>query len=140
MALHKISVDVTLTEINCGECGGTYAINERYRQQKYEEGASWNCPYCRTGWGYAENNENSRLKKELEQEKKRREWAQQAARNAEDRAGEAERRRIGQKAATTRLKKRIGAGVCPCCKRTVKQLREHMEAKHPNYAAPEGVS
>jgi len=67
----------------------------------------------------------------LEKEKQ---WAEQNARNAREQANKAEKRRIGQKAATTRLKKRVSAGVCPCCKRTVKQLKQHIENKHPNYA------
>ena len=32
-----------------------------------------------------------------------------------------------------RLKKRIQAGVCPCCKRTFRQLSAHMENKHPDF-------
>lgn len=28
---------------------------------------------------------------------------------------------------------RVGAGVCPCCKRTFQQLARHMKCKHPKY-------
>lgn len=35
----------------------------------------------------------------------------------------------------TRAKKRSAAGVCPCCHRTFKQLRKHMNVKHPEYVA-----
>ena len=134
MSLHMISVDVTLTEINCGCCGGTYAINERYRQQKQEEGGSWNCPYCNVRWGFANNSENARLKRELEQERKRKEWAQQEARNANERAATSERRRAAQKASTTRLRNRARAGLCPCCNRHFKQLEAHMKTKHPGFS------
>jgi len=133
MALAKINFNVTLTEINCGECGGTYAINERYRQQQYEKGGSWTCPYCKTGWGYSENNENSRLKAEKEKlerrltlEKNRREVAE----------GEAQRQSHlarGQKAAKTRLKNRIKNGVCPCCNRTFQNLAQHIKGQHPEF-------
>lgn len=40
-----IAVTVELTQFSCGECGGTYAINERYRQQKHDKGGGWTCPY-----------------------------------------------------------------------------------------------
>jgi Asp-tRNA(Asn)/Glu-tRNA(Gln) amidotransferase A subunit family amidase len=50
----------------------------------------------------------------------------------------------GQKAAKTRIKNdrdrirdRVGAGVCPCCNRTFKQLARHMQAKHPDYPGAE---
>ena len=32
-----------------------------------------------------------------------------------------------------RLKRRAKAGVCPCCKRTFKQLSAHMQNKHPDF-------
>lgn len=33
----------------------------------------------------------------------------------------------------TRLKKRIAAGVCPCCRRTFQDLAKHMKGQHPRY-------
>lgn len=33
------------------------------------------------------------------------------------------------------LKKRVKAGLCPCCHRTFTQLARHIAAKHPNYDA-----
>lgn len=36
--IHSINVSVELTEVNCGNCGGTYAINERYRQKNLLDG------------------------------------------------------------------------------------------------------
>ena len=44
-----------LTVVNCGICGGVYAIAERFRQECKEKGRVWTCPYCKTGWGYVEN-------------------------------------------------------------------------------------
>jgi hypothetical protein len=46
---------------------------------------------------------------------------------------EMERRYAAQKGATTKARKRHVAGVCPCCKRSFKQVREHMERMHPDY-------
>lgn len=36
-------------------------------------------------------------------------------------------------AEAARLKRRIAHGVCPCCKRTFRQLAVHMAKKHPEY-------
>lgn len=33
-----------------------------------------------------------------------------------------------------RLKKRVSAGVCPCCTRTFQNLQRHMATKHPEVA------
>jgi hypothetical protein len=43
-----------------------------------------------------------------------------------ERVNEAERER-------DKLKRRVKAGVCPCCKRTFKQLFAHMKHKHPDF-------
>jgi len=132
-SLNKKYVTVELSEINCGECGGIYAINERYRKQMYAKGGSWNCPYCKVDWGYSDNNENSKLKKELESIKRGKELAERQAQRERENAAYQKRCASAQKAAKTRMKNRIKNGVCPCCNRTFKQLAEHMKNKHPNY-------
>lgn len=139
MTLATIQVSVVLTEINCGECGGTYALNERYRKQQHEKGGSWHCPYCQCGWGYSNNSENEKLKRELEAEKKRKEWAQQEARNEQERRERAERQLTAQKGVTTRLKNRVSKGVCPCCTRSFTNLHRHMTTQHPDYTKSEAV-
>ena len=37
----------------------------------------------------------------------------------------------------TRLKKRVGHGVCPCCTKSFANLREHMRRQHPQFVASE---
>lgn len=118
MSLAQVQLAVTLTQINCGECGGTYAINERYRQQKYEEGKSWTCPYCRTWWGYSKG-ENQRLQEEVAAERRRLQAA--LARENEEREA---------KLKLERKLKRVGRGTCPECNRTFENLARHMNCKH----------
>jgi len=127
-----INLEVELTPINCGECGATYAINERYRRQREEKSGFWHCPYCQTSWGYA-GGENARLKKELAEEKARKERALAEANNLRS-VVDLERKKAA------RLKKRVAAGVCPCCHRTVSQMARHMKTKHPDYAHTSEVS
>ena len=43
------------------------------------------------------------------------------------------RRLNAQRANVTKLKKRISAGVCPCCTRTFSNLSRHMATQHPDY-------
>lgn len=123
MALAKIYVDVELTEINCGECGGTYAINERYREQQAEKGGTWNCPYCKVGWGYSGRGENAQLKLAIEAERRNK----IAALNRANQAA-AERDKLARKL------KRVGRGVCPECNRTFSDLARHMVCKHTKLA------
>lgn len=114
-----LQLAVTLTSIDCGCCGGTYAINERYRAKQAEEGGSWHCPYCQVSWGYA-GGENARLRKEVAAEKARHQETLSRLNQAE-----------AEKARVERKLKRVGRGVCPCCNRTFPNLARHMATKHP---------
>ena len=130
--IKTVTESIELSVVNCGECGGIYSINERYRQQKRENGGYWTCPYCKVSWGYGTSekdkseNENKNLRKRLE-------WAEQA--QAQQRAAqlEVQHQLRAQKAAKTRLKNRINGGVCPCCNRSFKGLAEHMRKQHPEF-------
>ncbi len=125
---------VELTQVNCGECGGTYAINSRYHQQKRTHGGFWNCPYCQCGWGFnKDDTELEKKNKELRQKEKQLEWARREAEIANERAITTKRQLAAQKGVTTKLKKRISHGVCPCCDRTFKNLQSHIEHQHPEY-------
>jgi hypothetical protein len=131
------SFSTSLTEIQCGQCGGVYALAENYRREKQQQGGFWNCPYCRCSWGYGEG-ENARLKKQLAQEKHNAEQTQarlrQEAEFAANRASIAERRRAAMKGQVTRIKNRVGKGVCPCCRRHFVNLQRHMQGQHPDWA------
>lgn len=129
-----LQIAVTLHEESCGECGGVYAINNVFRDQCYKKGASWTCPYCKCGWGFSGNSENSKLKRSLEEKERELEAERARKQAALNRANEAE---TNLAAATRREqlhKKRVAAGTCPCCQRTFKQLAAHMARKHPDYS------
>lgn len=117
---------VTLHTINCGACGGIYAINERYRSDRATDGGDWTCPYCKCRWGYSDHNENSRLKKELEQKARELTAAKcETLRNQQLLEAEQQARQKSEKKL-----KRVGNGVCPCCKRSFTNLARHMATKH----------
>lgn len=114
-----LQLAVNLTSIDCGSCGGTYAINERYRKQCSDYGRTWHCPYCEASWGYSGNGELEKAQRALEAEK-------QSLRLAL--ARENEEREAKDKLA--RKLKRVGRGVCPDCNRTFANLAKHMSCKH----------
>lgn len=128
MSSTALSFAITLTSIECGRCGGVYAINERYREKKHEEGAGWHCPYCETAWGYFRNSKIARLEKERDAAINREQWAKERM-ESEIRSHRATRGQL------TRVKNRVKAGVCICCNRTFQNLARHMATKHPAEAA-----
>lgn len=46
----------------------------------------------------------------------------------------AERSASALRGQVTRIKNRVGNGVCPCCNRSFTDLSRHMHTKHPEYA------
>ena len=46
-----------------------------------------------------------------------------------------ERQLSATRGVVTRIKNRVGHGVCPCCNRTFGDLARHMMSKHPTYTA-----
>lgn len=132
-----IQLDVSFQTVECGCCGGVYALTSRFVDEKRAKGESWTCPYCEVGWGFKESahkKEVRELKEKIERERRQREWAEQRAESARAREETVRRSRAAIKGQLTKTKKRVGRGVCPCCNRSFENLRRHMESKHPEYA------
>lgn len=119
----QVSLAVEFTQIDCGACGGSYAINENYRAHQYRKGGYWHCPYCQCSWGYAKG-ENAQLREQLDAERQRKE-----------RALGSENEMRAERDKLTRKLKRVDCGVCPECKRTFPNLAQHMACKHKAEAA-----
>ncbi len=60
--MSTINVSVKLNMIDCGVCGGVYAITATYEDRCQEHGLTWTCPYCKTGWGYQESGHQKEVK------------------------------------------------------------------------------
>ncbi len=128
-----LTVSTDLVGVNCGECGGTYAICSNYHRQQKEEGGSWTCPYCKVGWGYSGRGKNAELRKKLLQQAAAHDQTRAALHNARELCRITESRRRAELGAKTKLKNRIANGVCPCCNRSFKQLAAHMRTQHPDW-------
>jgi outer membrane murein-binding lipoprotein Lpp len=122
---------VTLQEVTCGECGITYAVPQRWLEEKQETGKGFHCP---NGHGrcYRET-ETMRISKQLKDEQKHREQLELQLTSVRDQLHAAERE-------AQRHKKRVANGVCPCCNRSFQQLQRHMKTKHPDYAKEKQVN
>lgn len=136
----KFTGDADLIAVSCSSCHITYAIPEslnraalRWRGDR-SDGRGWKlcCPLGHTWW-YIGETALEREKRLRQQTEDRARWAEQRLQAERDLREDTERRLSAQKGATTRAKRRHAAGVCPCCHRSFKQLRNHMAAKHPDY-------
>jgi RNase P subunit RPR2 len=125
-------VTITLTHMDCWNCHAIYGVDESARARWKAEGKSWFCPYCGKSTHYGTT--------DLDREKAARERAERNAQWHRERREEADRARVSAEHATratkghlTRLKRRVAAGVCPCCNRTFQDLSRHMAGQHPEY-------
>ena len=132
MSVVSLSFDVDLESHTCGRCGGVYALTTKYVRMKRQDGGYWNCPYCKCLWGYGES-EVDRLKKEIEHKDNYIKREQIRTNTARTEAQHFKNVARAEKGAKTKLKKRVAAGVCPCCNRAFKQLAAHMKNMHPKY-------
>lgn len=131
----KFNTDTTLVVVECYSCKITYAIPKSLHDSAVaypgDDARGWKlcCPLGHTWW-YTGTNAETKLKREQERSARLRAELDQT---------EATLR--GQRARATRFKndrdrerKRVAAGVCPCCKRSFSNLARHMEGQHPGFA------
>lgn len=114
----------------CGKCGVEQYVPKHWLDSKREGKTGFYCinGHCRV----FRESESDRLRRELDK------LTQDAARlEDEKRAADARARQAEDR--ERRLKRRISAGTCPCCQRTVSSLARHMKTKHPDYGKPSNV-
>lgn len=118
-------IATTFEPLSCGSCGVQFAMTETMykklrRNKKYF--------YCTNGCHihfYTESDEE-RLRRQLDSER-------EENRGLSYRLDHANRSRAALRGQVTKIKRRVGNGVCPCCDRSFQDLKRHMEGQHPNW-------
>lgn len=124
----------TLTKMaveTCCNCGMEFHVPAHWQAERRALGDWFFCPNGHRQH-YTET-EAVKLKRELAITQRQRDEAFARASQEHQAARAIERRRVAQVAATTRLRRRVKAGACPCCKRTFRQLAIHMKKQHPDW-------
>lgn len=118
----------TLVVATCPVCGVGHAIPEALNTQAKRHGKSVFCPLGHS-WIYTKT-----VEQDLAEAKRDAEYYRGRLKDEQAAHGRTERRLNATRGVVTRTKRRIAAGVCPCCKRTFQQLARHMAGQHPEYA------
>lgn len=126
-------ITVQLTHIDCWNCHAIYAIDEAARLRYKSKGETWTCPYCAQSTGYGDSDAVRERRLREQAEKSAQFWRERSERAARERVS-AEHSARTVRGHMTRLKRRVAAGVCPCCQRTFQDLHRHMKGQHPEYA------
>ena len=116
----------TLNIVECPNCHMDFGVTPDFERARRRDHGSFYCPSGHR-MSYRGLSDEEKLRKELEREKRR-------AASAEGNAKRLEYQRRAALGQVTKIKNRVGRGVCPCCNRTFQNLARHMESKHPEYA------
>ena len=126
-----IEMEIELVVVECCTCGIRFGLPARYQRQLRELGKEFHCPNGHSlTYGKGEAEKLRHELKQIEMERNRLidlHSVEQAAHKL------AARRLAATKGQLTKLKKRVAAGVCPCCNRTFRDLADHMKTQHPDY-------
>lgn len=124
---YALTKTIEFADLTCGGCGIIFYVPQDWKDQKWEKKNDIWCPNgCARFTIPGKDTDAAKLesaKRELEWERRKNEQLKNSERSL--------------KGQIAKFKKRTGNGVCPCCKRTFKQLARHMKCKHPNYAVKE---
>ena len=120
----------------CNGCNIPYGLPEGFIEDRRRDGKSWTCPNgCVRCFRKTESQiEAERLTAELDAARSLARREAQRRERAEGQARLSEYQRRAAKGQLTKTKKRIAAGVCPCCNRTFQDLGKHLAGQHPDYA------
>jgi len=123
----------TLDILNCGVCQIPHAIPTELRNDRYENGGNWWCPNGHKL--HFITTEAERLRKRVDAQRERAEWAETRALSYRDQATAAERSARAYKGHLTRARNKIANGVCPVgnCRRHFDNVQAHIKSEHPDW-------
>src|SRR5215213_2489222 len=120
-----------LVERKCPICGVSYGLDEDFYRYRLKGGTMGHgkkaCWYCPNG------HELIVTDSEADVLRRERDRLVQRLAQKDDEIKDTENRRRAAVGQVTKLRNRIGRGVCPCCNRSFENLHRHMETKHPDF-------
>ena len=127
MSTFTQTITETFHVVSCYLCGTRFGINnDLYRAAVQNHDRSVHCPACGKLTCWTGKTEAQKLQDELARERQRHDQTRAELKDMEARR----RAALGQ---VTKIRNRVGNGICPCCNGHFDNLQRHMQAKHPGY-------
>lgn len=122
--------------INCPRCATQYLLpDELYRAAKCNDDIHFWCPYGHKAHYPAGETEETKLRRERDRLTQRLAQKDDEITRQRDMRERADRQAAAARGQVTKIKNRVGHGVCPCCNRTFENLHRHMTTQHPTFTA-----
>ena len=128
----QVNFGTTLVTEECISCGVLFAIPVFLQDRLKDTHRNFYCPNGHSQH-YVGKTEAQELAEKLETEKRNATFWRERTKVREAERDRAEHQRDAYKGHTTRLKKRVAKGRCPCCSSTFVNLEAHMKKRHPDY-------
>lgn len=132
------TVLVTLKHISCSHCSAIFGVISDAETELRRSHKTFYCPHCGGRQHFPHQSDIERAEAAAKRAQELLELERRMNANQRERADAAERRLSATRGVVTRIKNRVGAGVCPCCNRTFAALAKHMQTKHPDYRKADG--
>lgn len=130
------------TMINAGPCCRCKcevwipdALYEAAQHSRGPNGVQFYCSYGHSQhyvWG---ESELEKMRRERDRLTQRLAEKEDAIRQQREQREAAERRAAAARGQVTKIKNRVGRGICPCCNRSFENLSRHMASQHPTFTA-----
>lgn len=129
------TLSLTMTPITCchAGCGLVFGVPKWWESGRREDHTWWFCPNGHRQY-FSAKSDTEKLQDQLKTEKQRVQYWQAEELRERRRADMERRRAAAARGQVTKVKKRVGNGVCPCCTRTFQNLARHMASQHPDYS------
>jgi len=123
----------TLAVEHCCECGIAFGVGEDFQRRRRADHASFCCPMGH--WqSYLGQSDAEKARQEAERQRQLKEQYIRLANDRMEQRDHARRQAAAARGQVTRIKRRVGKGVCPCCTRTFQNLGRHMAGQHPDWS------
>jgi len=120
----------------CCKCGIRFAMPRSFQSRCQNDSKVWFC--CPNGHSQhytGEETERQNLRRERDRLQQRLAQKDDEITSYKVQVNRAERSAAAHKGVATKIKKRVNAGSCPCCKRNFQNLARHMAGQHPNFVS-----
>lgn len=123
-----------VTQVCCNsQCGIAFAVPSTWDEQKRKDHTTFYCPNGHAQ-SYTVRSEEEKLRAERDRLAQRIAERDDEVRHQREMREATERQLSATRGVVTRIKNRVGHGVCPCCSRTFQDLQRHMKTQHAEYA------
>jgi hypothetical protein len=111
------------------------ALDEAAQRSKGPLGISFYCAYGHKQHYSIGESEEAKLRRERDRLAQRIAERDDEIKRQRELREATQRQLSAQRGLVTRIKNRVGHGVCPCCNRTFGNVARHMASEHPTWSA-----